>query len=139
MVISELSASFIPMVTEEIHITDGTLKISALRKKAIEILKTYDRNGNEVAFNVEYTQIKVLAPIEKVLYRFHPDTYALNDKIDYQEKDIPESVLAYGLAAEFALSEGDFDRACSLHDRYVEGVHAICKPKNSKIKQRSWQ
>lgn len=139
MVISELSASFIPMITIESVSAKATLKLDSLDKKVIEILKAYDQNGNEVAFTTGYDHIKVSSPIAKIEYRFHPDTYALNDEIDYKERDIPEAVIAYGLAAEFALSEGDFDRACSLHDRYVEGVHAICKPKNSTIKARSWQ
>ncbi len=139
MVISELSASFIPMVTLERVNGKTTLNFDELSKKIIEVLKVYDSNGKEIDFKLGYDHVKASSPIWSIEYKFHPDTYGLQDEIYYKEKDIPEAVIAYGLAAEFALSEGDFDRACSLHDRYVEGVHTICKPKNKKIKERDWQ
>lgn len=138
MMISELCTSFIPMIaTEKIYATDK-IEYDKLSKNAVEILKIYDAFGKEVDFKIDYDHVKISSPCAKVVYKFHPKTYALTDNIDYEEKDISGSVLAYGLAAEFALTEGDFDRACSFHDRYVEGVHAISKPKNSTVKQRSW-
>lgn len=138
MVISELCASFVPMVTiEEIDTTD-TIKYENLKKTAIEIVRVFDQSGNEIPFKVYYDHAKTQSICTKVEYKFHPQTYAINDEIDYSEKDISETLLAIGLSAEFALSEGDFDRACSLHERYVEGVRAILRPKNTKIKARSW-
>lgn len=139
MVVSELSASFIPLITlEEI---DESQKISYvdLSKRALEILNVYDKDGNELTFKVNYDCVQVQGVAKSIRYKYSPDSYGINDNVDYTEKEIPSAVLSYGLAAEFALSEGDFERACSMHDRYVEGVHALFKPKNYKTKERLWR
>jgi hypothetical protein len=88
---------------------------------------------------VGYDHVKISRHCDSVEYRYRHTNYGLEDTIDYTEKDVSSTILAYGLAAEFALAEGDFDRACTMHDRYVEGVHAICKPKNRNTKARAWQ
>ncbi|MBQ8426576.1 MAG: hypothetical protein IJX16_02315 [Clostridia bacterium] len=139
MVVSELSASFIPLIVEEKINATEKIKYTSLSKNAIEIIKVYDQAGKEIPFSVYYDHVKISSPCSSIKYKYAHSTYGLEDTLDYTEKDIPSAVLAYGLSAEFALSEGDFDRACSLHDRYVEGVHAICKPKNHKTKARVWQ
>ena len=139
MVVSELSASFIPLITEEYISATDKVTYADLSKNAIEIIKVYDQQGLEIPFSVHYDHVKISRPCSSIKYKYTHTTYGLEDTLDYTEKDIPSAVLAYGLSAEFALSEGDFDRACSLHDRYVEGVHAICKPKNRKTKERAWQ
>ncbi len=139
MVIAELSASFVPLITEEKINATEIVRYSDLKKNAIEILNVYDIKGEEIPFTVYYDSVKFSRPCSSVKYKFTHSTYGLNDKLDYAENDIPGAVLSYGLAAEFALSEGDFERACSMHERYVEGVYAICKPKNYKTKARIWQ
>ena len=139
MVISELTASFIPLITVETVYAKDKIKYSDLSKNALEILGAYDSADNEVYFKPYYDHVKIGSPVSKIKYKYRPSNYGLEDTLDYTEKDISPSILAYGLSAEFALSEGDFDRACTLHDRYVEGVHAICKPKNRIAKAREWQ
>ena len=139
MVISELSASFIPLIAvDKIHAKEK-IDFKYLSKNVIEVLNVYDDVGQEIPFTVFYDHVKLARPCASIKYKYVNSTYDLTDTLDYTEKDIPSSVLAYGLSAEFALSEGDFDRACSLHDRYVEGVHSICKPKNYKTKAREWR
>lgn len=139
MVISELSASFIPLITiEEINASEKVY-YKDLSKNAIEILGVYDCQGYDIAFEVFYDHVKISKPCNKIKYKYRHTNYGIDDEIDYTEKDISPAILAYGLAAEFALSEGDFDRACTMHDRYVEGVHAICKPKNHRTKAREWR
>lgn len=139
VVVAELSASFIPLVTEEtLHVSER-VKYKDLTKSVVEILKIYDADGYEIPFDVGYDHVKIARPCAKILYKYRPENYELEDLVGYSEKDISSAILAYGLAAEFALTEGDFDRACTMHDRYVEGVHAICKPKNRVVKERAWQ
>ena len=139
MVVSELSASFLPLITEQTINATEIIRYSDLEKNAIEILNVYDINGDEVPFTVYYDSVKISRPCNKIKYKYTHSTYTLNDSLDYTDKDISSAVLAYGLAAEFALSEGDFERACTMHERYVEGVSAIFKPKNKCVKAREWQ
>lgn len=138
MVISELSSSFLPLTTVEVVNNKTVVKYSELTKNVIEILKVYDNNDKEISFKSYAEYLNTSTPCGKIEYRYHPKKYTITDQIDYTEKDISGKVLVYGLLAEFALSEGDFDGACNYHDLYVEGVHAVSKPKNSRIQQRSW-
>lgn len=139
MVIAELSTSFIPLITIEKINASEKISYKDLNKTPLEILNVYDSAGAEVPFKVYYDHVKTSRPCSSIEYKYRHTNYGLEDIIDYTEKDISSTILAYGLSAEFALAEGDFDRACTMHDRYVEGVHAICKPKNRNTKARAWQ
>ncbi len=138
MVVRELSASFVPMITTESVSADREIKIANLSKKAVKIMNVLDYDGNEVPFAVKYDTIKISKPCSKIVYSYCPNTYAKGDEIGYEETDVPSIVLAHGVGAEYCLVEGDFDRACSLHDVYVDGVRRITKLKNTAVKGRSW-
>ena len=46
--------------------------------------------------------------------------------------------LAYGVLAEFCLTEARFDEAVMWHERYVNAVNLLLKPKNTRIKGRTF-
>ena len=138
MVISELCASLVPMITEEDVSATDKLYYSALSKKVLEITAVYDNNGNNIDFKIRPDHAEIAGTCKKVEYNYHPEEYLFDSEIDYQEKDVSSSVLAYGLASEYALAEGDFERACTFHDRYVKSIEATKKMRNFMVKQRSW-
>ena len=76
--------------------------------------------------------------MQKVLveYEYAPDKVGLDDEICYMEKDVPVRVIAYGVAAEYCITEGDFDQAVMWHKRYTDAISDICVPKNTRAAKR---
>ena len=74
-----------------------------------------------------------------VEYQYSPTNYALEDEIGYTEKDISSRVIAYGVASEVCIIEGEFEQAVMHHKRYVDEIALLTMPKNAMIKQRSWK
>ncbi len=139
LVINELACSYVPMITvERRNATNGKLLLSQLSKSPREIINAYDTNGNPCLKEVTYSFIKVSADTVDVEYAYFPQTVTLNDNVGYEEKDIPSRVLAYGLCAEYAVSQGCFKDAVCWHDRYADAIAELCSPKNAKIKRREW-
>ena len=138
MVISELCASFVPMMAEENVSATDKLYYSALSKKVLEITAVYDNSDNSIEFTTRPDHAEIAGTCKRVEYKYHPNEYFLDSEIDYQERDVSSSVLAYGLAAECSLADGDFERACTFHDRYVKSICATKKMRNFMMMQRRW-
>ena len=138
LVINELACSFIPMKNLERVNSQGKVYYKNLSKNPLEILTVYDLDGNKLAFSVASTFVKTPTQVVDVEYSFFPPEYSLDDQVGYSEKEVPSRVLAYGLASEYAITQGCFKDAVMWHKRYVDSVAEICSPKNSFVKERKW-
>ena len=113
-------------------------------KKAVKILGVYDLSGCAVDFDdkTEYILVNSVLSCSQTLvvkYQYSPNNYSLTDEIGYSEMQISARAIAYGVASEVCISEGDFDQAVMHHKRYVDEIALITMPKNTTIKQRSWR
>lgn len=137
LVVNELACSYIPMVkVENADSNDGKIYHKDLSETPLRILGVYDEQGKSVDFAVDSIYTKTVRGKVKVEYSYLPTVYGIDEEIGYSEKDVSISVLCYGLAAEFAVSQGLFDEAVTWHGRYADGVAAKCLPKNKRIKNR---
>ncbi len=139
LVISELACTYIPMVKREtVSTSNGKIYYKDLTENALKVLGVYDTSGKEVHFeqNIEYLTINGSSVV--VEYEYSPANYGIDDEIGYREKDVSACVLAYGLCAEFSISEGRFDQAVMWHKRYVDALSEICMPRNTHVKERRW-
>ena len=139
LVINELACSFIPMKkVEKVVVKDGKVYYKDLSYNPLVILNAYDKNENELSFLVKNTHVELDSYTAEIEYSFVPPNYTLDQEIGYQEKDISARVLAYGLCAEYAITQGCFKDAVMWHKRYEDSVYQACAPKNSTIKERRW-
>ncbi len=139
LVLSELACTYIPMVKREtVSASNGKIYYKDLTENALKILGVYNTSGGEVYFKQNAQYLTVNANSVVVEYEYSPSNYGFDDEIGYQEKDVSARVLAYGLCAEFSISEGKFDQAVMWHKRYVDALSEICVPKNSHVKERRW-
>ncbi len=139
LVIDELSATYIPLIKKEtVTFSKGKHALINFSQKVVKMIGVYDMDGNSVDFSVD--GIYVTADISKCIveYEYAPKNYGLEDKIGYSEKDISLSALAYGVAAEYCITQGLFEQAVMHHKRFVDIVAEACVPKNKMIKSRSW-
>ena len=137
LVIYELACSFIPMVkTENVESNDGKVWYSSLSETPCEILNAYDQLGKEISFTVKPEFLQTNYFIKSVEYKYLPSAYGLEDKIGYDERTVSPVVLAYGVTAEYLLTQKAFEQSVMWHERFTEGVNKICAPKNARIRER---
>ena len=94
--------------------------------------------GKKIDFSLDGSYLLTNAYKCVVEYEYAPKNYGLDDDIGYTEQDISLSALAYGVTAEYCITQGLFEQAVMHHKRFVDNVAEICLPKNKKIKSRSW-
>ncbi len=144
VVITELASTYIPLTTkEEVTFYDGKFQYAEFYKKAVKIVAVYDNLGNKIAFTetAEYIQLENFNSKSlnlTVEYQFLPEEYYEDSEVDYTERIIPAKVLAYGVAAEFCISQSRFEEAVMHHKRYMFALQEIKGIKNASIKSRSW-
>jgi hypothetical protein len=116
----------------------GKIYYKDLSRTPLRILKVSDHNGNAVRYtqSIEYIETQESVQIE---YEYLPRKAAINEECPYSSKEIPLSVLAYGVAAEFSIAEGSFEEAVMHHKRFEEGVKALVIPKPRTLKERRWE
>ncbi len=139
ILVIELAGSFVPMiVTERCTAINGKVYYDTLKYRPKEILKAFDLLGNDKLLGVEHTFARVGATNVDLEYSCFPPTVDINGKLNYKEKDITSSAIAYGLLAEYSISQGCFKDAVMWHDRYADSINEQCKPRNAVIKRRNW-
>lgn len=139
VVVNELACTYVPMITsEDVLVTGGRIYYKDLKNKALKIVKVTDKNNNEVDYKYAYKYITVDLPSVTVFYEYVPNKVGLYDEVGYLDKDVPARVIAYGVAAEYMLVNGDFDEAVMWHKRYTDAIATICVPKNKKAAGRLW-
>ena len=144
LVVSELSATYLPLISKQfVTFYDGLLSYDELYGKVVKIINVYDRAGKNVDFidgaeeillkdNNSYAELFVE-------YQYLLEEYTEESEIGYQERDIPARVIAYGVAAEYCISQGKFDEAVMHHKRYMSALQEMKGIKNVKIKGRSFK
>ena len=139
LVIRELAEGLIVMKNEAVISNKSSVEFAELGIEPLDILAVYDENGNNLKFNKGAYGITANGNlIYRIVYSYLPDNYDLKDTIGKFEKPVSCAILAYGVCAEFCLVEARFDEAFMWNDKYVEGVHALIKPKNGRVKGRNF-
>ncbi len=139
LVVNELACSFVPMKTrEKAKVVNGKILISSLTKRALKILSVIDELGEQKIFMCEGENILTYGDTLEVEYSYLPENYGLDDVIGYGDKDIPLSVLAFGVCAEYCLTEWRFEEAVMWRERYSDALKNFTLPTSKKIKGRAW-
>lgn len=138
IVINELACTYISMKKKETVQTDnGRLYFSALSETVLKI-ESVKYGTEETSYKICDEYIDTLFPTVTIEYSYIPSNYGIDDVTGYSERDIPSRVIAYGVAAEYCLTERAFDESVMWHKRYSDSISEALKPKNVKIKDRSF-
>ena len=139
LVLDELSSTYLPMVKKEtVSSSSGKYPFNQFREKVIKVVAVYNMDGEKIDFSLDEHYVLTNASKCTIEYEYAPKNYTLEDTIGYSEMDVAVSILAYGVAAEYSISQELFEQAVMYHKRYVDAIAEICLPKNKKIKARSW-
>ncbi len=137
--ICELAGTYIPMIKTEKLNGETEIYFKNLTENAIRILDVLGENEKSVSYSLTAEKIKANSKCYSVVYEYVPSNYNLEDVIGYTAKDVPKTVLAYGLCAEFCISQARYSEALIFHDKYVSGIEKKQKRKNAKTVARLWQ
>ena len=140
VVTGELSSTYIPLErTDEVRVINKKISMTALQKRPTKIIKVTDAFLKELEFTHDHATIYVDSSIVKVTYKYVAENYKITDDVGYTEQNISKVVLAYGVCAEYCLTERRFDEAVMWHQRFVDGVKQRLTPKNVKTSARRWE
>ncbi len=139
LVVSELASSYIPMrKSEDATSSFNRVYYSALSEDLLKIISVKDMQGKEIDYVYSPEFITVGSSKVNIEYEYMPKPKKENEELGYSQKDLSTLTLAYGVLAEFAIVNGDFEEAVMWHKRFEDKIYLICAPKNKKIKTRSW-
>lgn len=140
LVINELATTYVPLVKREsVRVSDGKVYYDDFSEKILKIRKVYGADGIELDFKTapEYLSVCGYSAVS-VEYEYTPHNRGIDEETGYEEGQLPERVLSYGVAAEYFVSVGRFEEAVTWHKRYVDALSALLLPKNRIIKKRCW-
>lgn len=138
-IIGELAGSYLKMIAvENVNAVDGKIYFSSLSKPPLKIVCVKDIDGAklDLAFHSEY--VKAYGSGRVIEYEYVPKIYDLDEEIGYGEKDVPLSILTFGLISEICLYESRFSEAIAWRKRFTDSLSNHVVPKNAKIKGRCW-
>ena len=139
IVISEIAFNYIPMLKEErARVQDGKIIIEDLTEKFAGVENVLSINGTPLKFKTNATHISVNADEVKILYKYIPSNYGLTDTIGYTANQISTVAIAYGVVAEYLLTERAFSESVLWRERFVNTLSLVRTPKNKSVKGRAW-
>lgn len=138
LVISELAASYIPMIcAETVQTSNGKIVFANLTHNVTRILSVKNQFGHDAEFKLFPEYLNVFGGEYTVEYEYAPANYGLNDSVGFKN-DVTAALLGYGVAAEYCVTQGRFEEAILWRKRYTAGVERIALPKSAKMKGRCW-
>ncbi len=134
----ELASTYVPMLkTEEVGgVTEIVFK--NLSENAIRIVEALDKDKNSISYTQKPDALKTKTPCYYLVYEYIPAQYDLEDSVGYTQNDITETIIAYGLSAEYCISEARYLEAVAFHEKYLEGIKSRSKIQNGKTVARKW-
>lgn len=115
---SELALDYAPLLCTEVLESDtGAVFYSMLRKEPVSIRSVEDLSGNERKFLLYPEYLKTDGGRLKITYSYLPEKKTSEDESDYTLQ-IGERLVAFGMAAEYRLAEGDYESAAMWDKRY---------------------
>ena len=136
---NELALDYFPRRIEEtLQTQTGAIVYEELSKKAVRILFVHDEWGNELPFKTFPEYVKTQSGKITIGYCYLPEEKTLAGECDFK-LFVSVRMMAYGIAAEYALQNGMFEDAAVWNKKYKDAICAAYKNfKSVKIKQRRW-
>lgn len=137
LVVNELAASYLPMTKKRIFKTDnGRIYYKDFSETVLEIIGVYDDCENEIPFTQSAEYVETVYSEYAVEYAYLPPNYGLTDEIGYKENVVSARIIAYGVAAEFCITERAFDESVMWRKRFTDALSKIIPLKNKRLRAR---
>ena len=136
---NELALDYLPLYAEtEVETETGFIDYKVFPNAIVRVLRVRDESGTAVDFKLFPNGIKTVNGKVTINYTYAPAQKALTEYSDFVAQ-ASKRLLAYGVAAEYALVAGDFESAAVWDKKYKDAVEAAYRSKPSRIlRSRRW-
>ena len=123
IVLGEIANEYVPLKkTAEIESDDGLIRYEDFGDVVLDILAAEDEHGNNLKYSLYPDYFKVRPGKVKVEYTYLPERKKLDDEVDYKSGRVTGRIIAYGVAGEYCLINGDYEEAYMWDKRYKDGL-----------------
>ncbi len=136
----ELALDYLPLWAEErVGVEDGCVAYEELSRRPARIKAVKSAQGTAIGFELFPDHIRVQTDgVVVVRYSYIPEDKGADVDVEYQSR-VSESVLAYGVAAEYCVRSGLYEEAAVWDKKYKEGIAAACEITRGKwMRSRRW-
>lgn len=139
LVLNEVATEYVPLIKKQrLTATDGKVYFSALDFGISEVAAVYDDNMNRVECDVYADRIETELAAVYIEYYAVPPVRAMTDAADYPSGRVPDRVFAYGVAAEFCISNGVYEEAEMWQERFQQSIVRAAPKSRRVMKPRRW-
>ncbi|MDD2226955.1 MAG: hypothetical protein PHH71_00005 [Clostridia bacterium] len=140
LVYKEVSADYLPLMYEEtITFKNGEFALNQLDNSILDIYKLYDNSYGDISYRLFPNYIKADATVANIIYSFLPENLELDDEVIFFGGKLLPQVLAYGIAREYCLINGELTEADIWEKRFKDGIQTEMRKKSQiQIKPRRW-
>ena len=125
LVENEIALDYFPLKrTEKVAVKEGRIPYSALSSAPVNVHRVTS-GGRVISFTLfpEYAELGSRVGEAEILYSYIPTEKKLADKSDFSGK-ITARLMAFGVCAEYCLSNARYDEAALWEKRYREALRA---------------
>lgn len=138
---NEIAIDYIPLIDEvEITTATGVISYADFPHSLASILSVTDERGEPVQYHIyaAYLQLEAFKGKVRIVYTYVPTEKTVDGESDFTF-GASKRLIAYGMAAEYALITGELTAANAWSVKYKEALAAAQKlPKVGKIQSRRW-
>ena len=137
LVIGEICEQYSPVTTEEIlEVNNLKLTFDQFSKKPLNIFSVKNTKGRKIRYKIFDKYILVFADKAKIIYSYSPEAATLVSDIDLM---IPARIIAYGVAREYFLLQGQGADADIYENRFKESLKLFISKKTAvRLPRRRW-
>lgn len=135
----ELARKYIPLIArEELTSADGRFYFSSFAHNPVRIRKVKSE-GKAVKYEVLPEYLSVKAKRIEVEYEYSPSGKTIDGKSDYGA-EVGESLIAFGIASEYSLINGEAEAADEWEKRYRKQLDGVQRtlPVCASLPPRRW-
>lgn len=139
LVENEIALDYLPLYAEdELYSETGVVEYAAMEHSVVRVLRVMDEWGNSVPFTVFPEYVRAQPGKLKVAYTYAPTKKTLGEESDFRVQ-VSARLLAYGVAAEYALATGLYEESAVWDKKYKDAITAAYKARPSrKLRSRRW-
>ncbi len=139
LVENELALDYLPLCAEDtVDSASGKISYLMMRYAPVRVIKVTDEWGNSTAFSIFPDYLSTQPGRVKISYTYTPEKKTMTDKSDF-EMQVSVRLMAYGVAAEYALATGLFEEAAIWDKKYKEAIKATYTTQPCRrIESRRW-
>ena len=134
LVENEIALEYKPLIfRESITSADGIINFDTLEKPILDVVRIEDESGNKINYKLYHTYLKTKPENCIIYYSYIPEKKQIGGVSDYTDSDMPQRVIAMGIACEFSLISAMYDEAVMWDKRYKDSLERICSKKIKKV------